>query len=131
MNIMSVCGAAVAASLLAVILKKQGMEYSFILTICAVTMLFVYILSSIVVSVDYIKGIFDRTEINKSYLTILLKCIGICFITEFTCDCCKDASQQALSGTVLLCGRISVLITALPLFTEFLSIALRLSGGSV
>jgi len=128
---MSVCGAAVAASLLAVILKKQGMEYSFILTICAVTMLFVYILSSIVVSVDYIKGIFDRTEINKSYLTILLKCIGICFITEFTCDCCKDASQQALSGTVLLCGRISVLITALPLFTEFLSIALRLSGGSV
>ncbi|MBR2724652.1 MAG: hypothetical protein IKB72_04375 [Ruminococcus sp.] len=131
MNIMSVCGAAVAASLLAVILKKQGMEYSFILTICAVTMIFVYILSSIVVSVDYIKGIFDRTEINKSYLTILLKCIGICFITEFTCDCCKDASQQALSGTVLLCGRISVLITALPLFTEFLSIALRLSGGSV
>lgn len=128
---MSVCGAAVAASLLAVILKKQGMEYSFILTICAVTMIFVYILSSIVVSVDYIKGIFDRTEINKSYLTILLKCIGICFITEFTCDCCKDASQQALSGTVLLCGRISVLITALPLFTEFLSIALRLSGGSV
>ena len=94
-------------------------------------MIFVYILSSIVVSVDYIKGIFDRTEINKSYLTILLKCIGICFITEFTCDCCKDASQQALSGTVLLCGRISVLITALPLFTEFLSIALRLSGGSV
>ena len=128
---MSVCGTAVAASLLAVILKKQGMEYSFILTICAVTMIFVYILSSIVVSVDYIKGIFDRTEINKSYLTILLKCIGICFITEFTCDCCKDASQQALSGTVLLCGRISVLITALPLFTEFLSIALRLSGGSV
>ena len=131
MNIISVCAAAVLASFLAVLLKKQGYEYSFILTVSSITLIVVYILSSVIMSIGYIEEIFNKTTLNKEYLLILLKCIGICFVTEFTCDCCKDASQQALSGVVLLGGRVCVLITALPLFTEFLSIALQLSGGSV
>ena len=43
----------------------------------------------------------------------------------------KDASQNALSSAVLISGRICVLITALPLFEEFLNLALMLSGGEV
>ncbi len=131
MNILSVCAASVVASLFAVVLKKQGFEYSFILTLTSITLIVIYIISSVVLSIDYIKEVFAKTQLSTEYLVVLLKCIGICFVTEFTCDCCKDASQQALSGTVLLCGRISVLVTALPLFTEFLSMALKLSGGTV
>ena len=125
------CAAAVMASLLALILKKQGSEYSVIITLSTITLILVYILSNITLSLDTVQKIFEKSNFNSDYLRILLKCIGICFITEFTCDCCKDASQSALSGTVLLCGRICVLLTALPLFSSFLDIALRLSGGSV
>lgn len=131
MNIISVCAAAVVTSFLAVVLNKHGCEYSFILTIASVTMIFIYILSNVVLSIEYIEDIFKKTSINTEYIAILLKCIGICFVTEFSFDCCKDASAQALSGIVLLCGRISVLVTALPLFTEFLGITLQLSGGKV
>lgn len=125
------CAAAVMASLLALILKKQGSEYSVIITLSTITLILVYILSNITLSLDTVQKIFEKSNFNSDYLRILLKCIGICFITEFTCDCCKDASQSALSSTVLLCGRICVLLTALPLFSSFLDIALRLSGGSV
>ena len=131
MNMLAVCAAAVTASLVALMLKKNGVEFSFILTISAVSLILVYVMSSVVLSLDFVRSLTEDSLIKTSYLEILLKCMGICFLTEFTCDCCKDASQNALSGVVLLCGRISVLIASMPLFAEFLEVSLQLSGGSV
>ena len=131
MNVISICVAAVISSVFAVLLKKYNAEYSLILGICTLTLIISYIISSVVIAVSNIKEIFATSTLSLSYLEILLKCIGICFITEFTCDCCKDASQNALSSAVLISGRICVLITALPLFEEFLNLALMLSGGEV
>lgn len=131
MNIVGVCSAAVIASVLAVVLKKSGAEYSFILSVCTVALVLTYILSAVVASVTEIEEIFARSQMNEKYIVILLKCVGICFLTEFSCDCCKDSSQSALASVVLISGRICVLITALPLFEEFLDLALTLSGGEV
>ena len=131
MNIISLCAAAVISSVLAVLLKKQNAEYSLILTVCTASLIFVYLISSVIFAVTNIWEIFEKSQINTFYIEILLKCVGICFITEFTCDCCKDASQSALSSVVLISGRICVLITAFPLFDEFLSLSLDLSGGGL
>ncbi len=129
MNIICICAAAVVSSVLAVLLKKHNAEYSLILTVCSVALIFMYIISSVVVAVSGIEEIFFKSQLNTVYIEILLKCVGICFITEFACDCCKDASQNALSSIVIMSGRICVLLTAFPLFEEFLSLALDLSGG--
>lgn len=131
MNILLVCGFAAVTAILAVLLKKSNAEYSFILSVCSVVIVLLYVLSFVTSSVSSVFDAFDSALISTSYIQILLKCVGICFITEFTCDCCKDASQAALSNAVLTAGRICVLITALPLFSEFLNLALKLSGGSI
>lgn len=131
MNVISICVAAVISSVFAVLLKKYNAEYSLILGICTLTLIISYIISSVVIAVSNIKEIFATSTLSLSYLEILLKCIGICFITEFTCDCCKDASQNALSYAVLFSGRLCVLVTSLPLFKEFLSLALNLTVGAV
>lgn len=131
MNVISICVAAVISSVFAVLLKKYNAEYSLILGICTLTLIISYIISSVVIAVSNIKEIFATSTLSLSYLEVLLKCIGICFITEFTCDCCKDASQNALSYAVLFSGRLCVLVTSLPLFMEFLSLALNLTVGAV
>ena len=131
MNVISICVAAVISSVFAVLLKKYNAEYSLILGICTLTLIISYIISSVVIAVSNIKEIFATSTLSLSYIEILLKCIGICFITEFTCDCCKDASQNALSYAVLFSGRLCVLVTSLPLFKEFLSLALNLTVGAV
>lgn len=125
------CGCAIAGAIVIVLLKKHSLEHSFVISVCAVSLICLYILSSVLPSLDSINSIFDSTGLNSNYLKIMFKCVGICFLTEFTCDCCKDASQAALSNAVLTAGRICVLLTALPLFREFLDFVLKLSGGSV
>ncbi len=131
MNISLVCGCAILAVIAVILLKKHNAEYSFIISICAVSGIVLYLLASILPSFDSLSSLFDKTGLKSDYLKIMLKCVGICFLTEFSCDCCKDASQTALSSAVLSAGKICVLLTALPLFNEFLDFVLKLSGGSV
>ena len=58
MNIIGVCSAALIASVLATVLKKSGAEYSFILTVCASALVFVYVLSVVVTSLTQIGEIY-------------------------------------------------------------------------
>lgn len=129
MSAVTVCSAGVIASVLALILKKNNAEYSFILTICTSAILVTYIAGALLEAIDGVKEIFSASGMSTTYLTLLLKCVGICFLTEFTCDTCKDAGQAALSNIVLFGGRIFVLVSSLPLFSELLSIVTDLAGG--
>mgnify|MGYP003312260167 CR=1 FL=1 len=129
MSSLTVCAAGIIASILAIVLKKNNAEYSFILTISASAIIITYIAGALIEAIGGVKHIFAMSDMSISYLTLLLKCVGICFLTEFTCDTCKDAGQAALSDIVLFSGRIFVLVSALPLFTELLNMVTELSGG--
>jgi len=126
---LTVCAAGIVASVLALILKKNNAEYSFILTVSASAMIIMYIAGALIEAVSGVKDLFASSNMSVTYLTLLLKCVGICFLTEFTCDTCKDAGQAALADIVLFSGRIFVLVSALPLFSELLNIVTELSGG--
>lgn len=129
MSAVTICAAGVVASILALVLKKNNTEYSLILTICTSAILVTYIAGALLEAIGGLKEIFFASDMSTTYLTLLLKCVGICFLTEFACDTCKDAGQVALSNIVLFGGRIFVLVSALPLFTELLSIVTELTGG--
>ena len=131
MSILSVCAAALVASILAVVLKRHNAEYSLILTLGAVTIICVTVISEIALTLTGVSSLIKSAGVNQKYIKILFKCIGICFLTEFTCDTCKDASQTALSSIVLMAGRICTLVAALPLFEEFIELSLNLSGGKL
>ncbi len=131
MSVLSICIAAVVTSVLAVLLRKHNAEYTLMLGVCGASLIFVSIISEVLLAVDAIKSIVDVASVNVTYIEILLKCVGICFLTEFTSDCCKDASQSALSSVVLMSGRIITLLTAFPMFEEFLAFTMKLSGGQI
>ena len=129
MSSITVCAAGVVASLLAVFLKKHNAEYSLIVSLCAVSVIVIYLIGTVIDIVSEIKSIYSFTNLDTHYLELILKCVGICFITEFTADCCKDAGQVSLSNIVLYGGRLSIALVALPLFKELLELIIQISGG--
>ncbi len=131
MSILSVCSAVLITSVLCILLKKYNAEYSLILTLGVVCLVSISLLSEIAFTITGFKDLIETSGVNQDYIKILLKCIGICFLTEFTCDVCIDASQKALSSLVLMSGRVCTLLAALPLFSEFIDISLSLSGGNM
>ena len=58
-----------------------------------------------------------------------MKTLGICFLTQFAVDSCKDAGESALASKVELAGKVTVVVMALPLFQSIASTAVSLVGG--
>ena len=51
----------------------------------------------------------------QSYLSILLKVIGITYICEFSAGICKDAGFSSVSDQIEILGKLSVMFAGLPI----------------
>ena len=130
MDIVAICVVSVVAFIFSLSLKNLHPSISLIIVLFTSVMILMYLLDYFGEVTAYIKELFNSVNINYEYITLLLKCTGICFITEFTCDMCKESGYTSLSSQISLAGKVITLIMALPLFREVLSISLSLAGAS-
>ena len=130
MNILAVSVIGILTSVIVLALRRHNAEISFIAAIAGSALIFISVLVNFTSLYDTLKDILAAAEININYISILLKALGICFLTEFACDMCIDAGQRALAGNISLAGRILIVITAVPLYKEILDTVLSLTGGA-
>ena len=60
---------------------------------------------------------------------ILLKALGLAFLTEITAGICRDSGEAGLASWVEMAGRIEILLLSLPLVKDVLGAVSGLLGG--
>ncbi len=130
MSIVSVCALSVAAVIIALTLKPKNAEIALLLGVGCSVLILVFVLSQAQSVVNTVNSIVAAAQISTGYIAILLKVIGICLVTEFAVNTCRDAGSQALAGNVSLAGKILVTITALPLYADILNAVIKLLSYS-
>lgn len=130
MNIIGICVIAVVSSLISVVLKKYNPEYAISISIVTSILIFAIVLSNISPAILQIKSLMNSTKLPSQYAVILFKSLGICLITQFAADSCKDAGENALSSKIELAGKVMIVIISLPLFQEITNTVITLIGGA-
>lgn len=124
-SILALCLLGIVAALLAAYLKPTRPDFSNLLILCAGVLLFL-------ACVQWLRPLFDTlAELAGAagvgeYLSLLLKALGICCITKFASDFCKDAGHAALSAKIDLLGRCAVLVMGMPLISNIVQILTEL-----
>lgn len=131
MDIISVAVLALLSALLAVVIKQYKPEYAVVVTITAAAVILLGIVSMIVPIISEVKKMMDNASIDYEYITILIKAVGICYITQFVSDTCKDAGQTAISNKIELAGKVALCFSALPLFKDLLSLTQAIIGKAM
>ena len=126
MNILSVCALAVIAVIVALTLRPKNAEIALMLTIACSALILLSLLTQANRIVGTVNSIVAAAQINTNYLAILLKAVGICLLTEFAVNTCRDAGSQSLAGYVSLAGKLLVTVTALPLYSDILNTVIGL-----
>lgn len=67
-----------------------------------------------------------RAEIDNLYLDVILRAIGIAYITSIGSHIAKDAGEQAVGNMIELAGKILILTVGLPVFSNILLTLLRI-----
>lgn len=126
MNIFAIVGLAVTACVLAIALKRYQPNQSLLIGVAATVVIFLMILPSLQPAIGKIEGLMSSAKLDKTYLVILIKSLGICFLAQVASDICRDADESAIATNVEMAGKFSVLIIALPLFGQVADLVIKL-----
>ena len=122
MNITSVLGICIIASAVAVILKGYRSEYSLLISLTAGAVILIMLIIGVSDKLLEIKNIASEYSATPFFL-VALKSLGICVITGFIADSCREAGQLALASKAEFAGRCAIFVLSVPMLLSLLETA--------
>ena len=122
MIIIKICAVAIAAVILISLIRIYKPEFTAEAVLAGSLILLFYIVGTIRYSFESLEILYSELSYGKTYLPIILKALGIAYLTEFTSELCLDAGEKSIAGKVELAGKIVIFFLALPVFTSLLEL---------
>lgn len=126
MELLKVLILGIILSIITVLLKQIKPEYSLICIIVGSIILIAYILSGITTIFDYFAKIVDKTGIDETLFTTLLKIIGVGYLIEFSAGVCIDSGNGSIADKIVLAGKILIFTLSMPIITNLFNLVLEL-----
>lgn len=79
--------------------------------------------------VEYCRSILEDSIIDKGYLALLIKGLGIAIAAKFGEDLCRDSGNSALAFGVELVAKAAILMMTLPMLDKLADITSGLLKG--
>lgn len=96
-------------------------EYSLYLGFVGCLIIFYFVVEKLKVLTRMVTIVEQYFPMDSGYLSILLKMIGITYITEFSMDLCKDAGYSAVANQIGIAGKVTLLGLSIPVLTSLLA----------
>ncbi len=120
MNILTLAGVVLTASVLSLFLKQQRSDFSFLVALAAGCAVLFSLLAAIGEILDFSQTLGALSGIDNGNLQILFRVLGIAYVGQFASDLCRDAGESGLAGSVELAGRVLMVLLSLPLVSQLL-----------
>jgi len=110
----------ITATLMAIMFKKGKEEYSLYISISACIIIILLGIGKLEVIIEAINKLQGYIQINKAYIGILIKIIGITYVTEFSASLCKDSGYHSIGEQIELVGKLTILAISMPIMLALL-----------
>ena len=128
-GVLRLCGGAVIAVMLLVILRRDSPDIATVLKMCAGVMIALSCVAAMTPILEYVGEVGESLGADESLggaIEVLLKALGVSLLAHFTANICRDAGEGSIAYYVELGAKIEILILSLPLFREIISLAATL-----
>ncbi len=122
MEIFRIIGVAFVTAVAAIVLKSSKPELSFAVTVTGVVIILIFVADMLQNTVNIISSIAGMTGIENGLIKILLKIVGIGYLTEFSAGLLNDFGSNAVADKVTLAGKLTILILSLPVIESVLGL---------
>ena len=115
------CGLCLMGVLLLLFLRQSKPDFAPLVTLTLCVMLGGVGIAALLPAVDFMQEL-PLNESTAQSLTVMLKSLGLAFVTQTTAEFCRDAGESAVASKVELIGRAEILLLCLPMLRELMSI---------
>ena len=120
--------AALAGVFLAAVLKSVKSEMTMLVAAGVSVLILFYILSGLSVIVEQLKMLQGYIGISGKYIGILVKMIGISYMTQLAADICRDNGQTAVAGQLEEFCKITIAALGMPVVLTLFEVVTKCIG---
>ena len=121
--LLKVCGIALVAAMLALVLRKWGAEQALLLRSAAGVVLAAVCLGALSPVVEYIRELGELGGGLDFAVTLMLRVLSVAMITHICATICRDCGEGTLASYVELGGKVEIIILSLPAVEEVVELA--------
>ena len=126
MSIYGIIGLSIVSCVIVIMVKQYKPEFALITTIASGVIVLFAILSRFSSVLGELKAISENAGIKSEYIEVMLKGLGICYITQFSSDICNDFGQTSLASKIELCGKLTIAALSMPMLISLVEMINRM-----
>lgn len=122
MEVIKIVGISIFAVIMIIILKNYRPEMALVLAILTgigIMLFAIYKMSSVI---NILNDLVTKSGINKDFLLIIIKVIGIAYIVEFGKNICIDAGQSSIATKLEMAGKVIIVVLTIPLISSLVNV---------
>lgn len=122
MEVIKIVGISIFAVIMIIILKNYRPEMALVLAIVTgigIMLFAIYKMSSVI---NILNDLVTKSGINKDFLLIIIKVIGIAYIVEFGKNICIDAGQSSIATKLEMAGKVIIVVLTIPLISSLVNV---------
>ena len=127
-QIFQLIGIAFVTAVAAILVKSTKPELAVVITIAGSIILLLFVLEVFRGSISLFTDIAQATGLDATIVKTLLKMVGIGYLVEFSAGILNDFGQKSLADKLIFCGKILILVLAVPILESILALVGELIG---
>lgn len=108
------------------ILKKNNPEYAIALIIASSLIILTFLMDSFTLVFDSVNKYMETAGINPKYIEIILKIIGIAYLSEYCAAMFYDANETAMGKKIEMAGKVIIFIITIPVISSLSDLILSI-----
>ena len=122
MEITKIIGIGIIGTIAAVCVKNYRKEMGIVISLATGAVILWNVVPQVRDAIDLMSEICRHQEITAAYFGLIIKIIGIAYLTQFCSELAKDAGEGAIAKKVEFAGKVSVLCLMMPTIKDLLDI---------
>lgn len=125
MDIFKIVLIGMTGGMLSLFLKEYKREYAVVTGLITAAIVMNCSVECLMSVIDSIRYITEKSGVDIKYFTIILKVVGVAYVSQFGGELLRDCGEGAVASKVELAGKIFILYLTTPIITSFLNVCIE------
>ncbi len=121
-ELFKIIGVALITTVAVLVIKPSKPEIAMLIGVAGSIIVFLFIVNLL----EDVIGLFDyimaKTNLDSDIMMLLVKIVGVGYITEFSSNICSDSGNTAVASKILLAGKLTIFVLAIPIITSLVEL---------
>ncbi|MDO4531384.1 MAG: stage III sporulation protein AD [Bacillota bacterium] len=126
MEITKIIAIGLIGTVFAVLLKRENPQLALLTAGAAGILIFLRLCQPLGELLLLLRKTAEEAGVSAGYFSVVLKVIGIAYLTQFGAQLCADAGEGAVAAKIELAGKVMMMTAAAPVLTGLLEMVMGL-----